>query len=63
LDFSKKYEIVGDANSQEIVLIHGAGSCRRMFLPHAEELAKKGYRCILMDLPGHGARMDEALNF
>jgi pimeloyl-ACP methyl ester carboxylesterase len=32
-----------------------------MFLYHAREFAKQGYRCVLLDLPGHGARMDEPL--
>ncbi len=32
-----------------------------MFLSQANSLAERGYRSILMDLPGHGARMDEAL--
>ena len=32
-----------------------------MFLHHAREFAKQGYRCVLLDLPGHGARMDEPL--
>lgn len=33
-----------------------------MFRIHAERLADKGYRCVLIDLPGHGARMDEPLS-
>jgi pimeloyl-ACP methyl ester carboxylesterase len=32
-----------------------------MFLPHARELAKKGYRSILIDLPAHGARYRDDL--
>lgn len=33
-----------------------------MFLPHAVRLAEKGFRSILVDLPGHGTRMTEILN-
>ena len=34
-----------------------------MFVAHARTLSEKhGFRCILMDLPGHGSRMHEPLN-
>ena len=61
IDFTTKADVVGDSNKREIIFIHGAGSCRKMFLSQANSLAERGYRSILMDLPGHGARMDEAL--
>lgn len=32
-----------------------------MFRQHAQAMVSKGFRCILLDLPGHGARMDEPL--
>jgi pimeloyl-ACP methyl ester carboxylesterase len=32
-----------------------------MFMPHALCLKEKGFKCILMDLPGHGSRHAEAL--
>eukprot|EP00980_Cylindrotheca_fusiformis_P015548 scaffold4433_cov122-Cylindrotheca_fusiformis.AAC.5 len=32
-----------------------------MFRPHARELAKLGYQCILPDLPGHGTMVDTPL--
>ena len=33
-----------------------------MFMLHARRLAERGHRCVLIDLPGHGARMDEPLS-
>lgn len=34
-----------------------------MFLPHAKELVRRGpYKCILLDLPGHGVMMDHVLS-
>jgi alpha-beta hydrolase superfamily lysophospholipase len=30
-----------------------------MFKEHAEALVEKGYRCILVDLPGHGALINQ----
>lgn len=32
-----------------------------MFRAHARAMASKGYRCVLLDLPGHGSRMDDHL--
>jgi hypothetical protein len=32
-----------------------------MFAKLGETLAKEGFRCVLLDLPGHGARMGQAL--
>ena len=61
LDYSKSYDVVeptsdSSSTSSKITLIwvHGGGSSKAMFRPHAQEFAKKGYRSILMDLPGHG---------
>jgi hypothetical protein len=34
---------------------------RKMFMPHALSLKEKGFKSILMDLPGHGSRLTEAL--
>jgi pimeloyl-ACP methyl ester carboxylesterase len=46
-----------------IVFVHGGGGCRFMFLPHARLFAahKTPYRCVLLDLPGHGVQMDVPL--
>ncbi|KAJ3260863.1 hypothetical protein HK103_007426 [Boothiomyces macroporosus] len=35
------------------------GGNRKMFVEHARQLTE--YHCVLIDLPGHGSRMDEAL--
>ncbi|KAJ3268261.1 hypothetical protein HDV01_003235, partial [Terramyces sp. JEL0728] len=33
---------------------------RKMFIEHARQL--QDYHCVLIDLPGHGSRMDEHLS-
>jgi pimeloyl-ACP methyl ester carboxylesterase len=64
LDYSKTFEEHGPSNGGEItfVMVHGGGGSRSMFRPHAELLAKRGYRCILLDLPGHGAMTEISLS-
>jgi pimeloyl-ACP methyl ester carboxylesterase len=37
-----------------VVLIHGFPLCRKMWEPQADALAKAGFRCITLDLPGFG---------
>jgi pimeloyl-ACP methyl ester carboxylesterase len=63
LDFSKTEKVLGVEEGQgvSILFVHGAGGCRTMFEVHAKQLAEKGFRCVLMDLPGHGSRMNEKL--
>mmetsp|Transcript_14129 Transcript_14129/g.30699 ORF Transcript_14129/g.30699 Transcript_14129/m.30699 type:complete len:350 (+) Transcript_14129:144-1193(+) len=66
LDYSKSYDIIEpptpsvDPDKANITLlwVHGGGSSRAMFCRHASALAQKGYRSILMDLPGHGTLVD-----
>lgn len=43
-------EIIGT-----LVLLHGHNGCKEDHLPVAERLCAAGFRCILIDLPGHGA--------
>jgi pimeloyl-ACP methyl ester carboxylesterase len=64
LDMSKTEDTLGPGPGEavSIVYLHGAGGCRLMFRRHAEDMARRGMRCVLMDLPGHGARMDEPLS-
>lgn len=64
LDHSVTQDIIGPAGGEavSIVYAHGGGGCRTMFLEHAEAMVKLGYRCVLFDFPGHGARMDEPLS-
>jgi pimeloyl-ACP methyl ester carboxylesterase len=66
LDFSKTSDVVEQpktSNGITLVFGHAAGSSRAMFMPHARMLAEKqGYKCILLDFPGHGSLVDEPLS-
>ncbi len=63
LDFNTSCTIFGPAMGEApaILFLHGGGGCRTMFEHHAKQLAAQHYRCVLIDLPGHGALMDEPL--
>ncbi len=64
LDFSSTVTILGPpaGDAPSVLFLHGGGGCRLMFQHHAQVLAEeRGFRCVLMDLPGHGSRMDEVL--
>jgi pimeloyl-ACP methyl ester carboxylesterase len=63
LDFTKSDMVMGAEKGQglSVLFVHGAGGCRTMFQVHAKQLAAKGYRCVLLDLPGHGSRMNQKL--
>jgi pimeloyl-ACP methyl ester carboxylesterase len=65
LDFSRnedEYKAESSTKSPiTFVMVHGGGGSRGMFSPHAKLLAKRGYRSILLDLPGHGTRVDTPL--
>ncbi len=65
LDYSKSYDDYMESPNPSITLfmVHGGGGSRAMYRPHAKEFAKKGYRCILIDLPGHGTLVDTPLTF
>ena len=41
------------------VIVHGGGSSRALYKPYAYRLIEMGYRCILLDLPGHGSLADD----
>ena len=60
---NEKVTIISAPNPTiSLVFVHGGSGNRYMFLPHAKELVKKGpYKCILLDLPGHGCEMDREL--
>ena len=63
LDYSKTYDVVEptggtDENTVTLLWVHGGGSSRLMFRRHAPLLAKKNYRSILIDMPGHGTLVD-----
>jgi len=51
-------EVYGAEHDRSILLLHGAGSSRLMWLPQLRTLSDE-YRTISIDLPGHGARRDE----
>lgn len=55
-------ELHGPESPLTLVLIHGAGSNRKMWLPEVDELEDR-YRMLLIDLPGHGARMSETYRY
>jgi pimeloyl-ACP methyl ester carboxylesterase len=67
LDFTKKtYEEINSEPATTgkgitLVMVHGGGASRAMFAPHARRLAERGFRCILVDLPGHGTLEDVPL--
>jgi pimeloyl-ACP methyl ester carboxylesterase len=52
---SKAWDVEGPADGPAIVFVHGAVMTRAQWRPQVEQLAKAGYRCITIDLPGHGA--------
>jgi pimeloyl-ACP methyl ester carboxylesterase len=52
---SGAWDVEGPADGPAIVFAHGAVMTRAQWRPQVEQLAKAGYRCITIDLPGHGA--------
>ena len=68
LDYTKSYDVVEPSvdgagndtnNNMTLLFAHGGGSSRAMFRAHSRILSNKGYRCILIDLPGHGTLVDK----
>lgn len=43
-----------ESESSDVVFIHGTGSHSGMWSNQVEELSGKGYRCLSLDLRGHG---------
>ena len=69
LDFTKTYDDLqptgdgGDNNTKvTFVIVHGGGACRSLYKPYGERLIDMGYRCILLDLPGHGTMVNTPLS-
>lgn len=64
LDFSRSVDEYGPAagTAPAIVFAHGGGGCRLMYAHQARALASRGYRCVLLDLPAHGALLDVPLS-
>ncbi|MBR9689982.1 MAG: alpha/beta hydrolase [Candidatus Altiarchaeota archaeon] len=46
------YKVVG--RGEPLLMVHGMLSSHRNFEPFAKQLSKKGFKCILVDLPLHG---------
>lgn len=46
-----------------IFLLHGYSMFKEMMIPWAFTLAQAGYRCVLMDLRGHGESTGETFSF
>jgi pimeloyl-ACP methyl ester carboxylesterase len=52
---SDAWDVEGPPDGPAIVFAHGAVMTRAQWRPQVEQLAEAGYRCITIDLPGHGA--------
>lgn len=53
------WDTVGPASAPPIVFVHGALMGRAVWRPQIDALADR-YRCISVDLPGHGTQRDVA---
>jgi pimeloyl-ACP methyl ester carboxylesterase len=68
LDFSKTYDVIepitktASGEATTFVMVHGGGGTREMFRPYADILATKGFRSVLLDLPGHGSLVEKPLS-
>lgn len=51
-------ELAGPAEGPPILFLHGAVMSRAQWRPQLVALAEAGYRCIAIDLPGHGEMAD-----
>jgi pimeloyl-ACP methyl ester carboxylesterase len=52
------WEVTGPVDAEPIVFLHGAVMTRSQWVLQVERFAAAGYRCISVDLPGHGALAD-----
>ena len=52
----------GPDSSPTLLFIHGAGINRKMWLPQVDALGDR-YRILLVDLPGHGALINEPFDY
>jgi pimeloyl-ACP methyl ester carboxylesterase len=51
-------EVYGTDHERSILLLHGSGSSRLMWLPQLRALSDE-FRTIAIDMPGHGVHRDE----
>lgn len=49
------WEVAGPPDGPTIVFLHGAVMSRAQWAPQIAQLTEAGYRCVAVDLPGHGA--------
>jgi pimeloyl-ACP methyl ester carboxylesterase len=64
IDFDKDPVVISGTSpgAATFVYVHGGGGSRQMFFEHALEMNKRhGYGAVLLDLPGHGAKVDVPL--
>lgn len=54
---ARPWDVVGPSDAPAIVFLHGAILSRTMWGPQVERLRDR-YRCLTVDLPGHGALAD-----
>ena len=52
---SGAWDAEGPADGPAIIFVHGAVMTRAQWRPQLEQLGRAGFRCIAIDLPGHGA--------
>ena len=54
------WEVAGPADGPAIVFVHGAVMTRAQWRLQVDHFAGAGYRCVSVDLPGHGTLADRA---
>ncbi|HET9681693.1 MAG TPA: alpha/beta fold hydrolase [Candidatus Limnocylindrales bacterium] len=57
VDASRPWTVEGPEGAPAFVFVHGAVVGQGMWLPQIERLRDR-YRCVTVDLPGHGAQAD-----
>jgi pimeloyl-ACP methyl ester carboxylesterase len=62
LDLKVSEDVAGPADGRVILFIHGALANRKLYEPYLLFFANAGYRCVAIDLPGHGGRYKEELS-
>jgi len=54
------WEVAGPEDGPSIVFVHGAVMTRAQWRLQVDHFAAAGYRCVSVDLPGHGTLADRA---
>ena len=57
----RPWTAVGPREAPAIVFVHGTRLTRNLWRPQLRRLSDR-YRCVAIDLPGHGERADEAFS-